>query len=75
MFISKSAEFVPIFAQKVRIFANFLPLFTDFCQFFTKFFLPILPKPCKLTPHPHFSLKNNDCPKITRNYLPKSPIF
>jgi len=49
MLISKSAEFLPIFAQKAFIFANFLPVFAHFLQFFTKFIFPILPKPYKLT--------------------------
>jgi len=46
---SKKCVFLPIFAQKARTFANFLSLFANFCPFFTKFFLPILPKPYKLT--------------------------
>jgi hypothetical protein len=65
MLVSKSAKFLPIFAQKAFIFAIFLPVFAHFLQFFTKFILPILPKPYKLTREtPFLAQKSTFTPKL-----------
>jgi len=50
MLISKSAKFLPIFAQKARIFTNFCLVFPQKARFFHPFFLPILPRLSKPTP-------------------------